>query len=114
MSRRDISLVRYYLPQEAQQINDAVYARAPAAQGMASLHSGGLAQPMQPGGRSTAIFSAPTCPLVPGFQYSDVLPYANQRLVVADLTPLHAAHRLEDLERPADELSALRTPRQAL
>ncbi len=46
----------------------------------------------------------------PRFQCVDVLPYASERLVVADLTPLHAAHHREDLARPAGELPPFGRP----
>jgi hypothetical protein len=110
MSHWDIPLVRFYPAQEAQQPADAVYATAPTETRQAVPALGGT-------GPSDATWQAfngalPRTAVVvgPGFQYTDVLKYAGQRLAVADLSPLHAAHHREDLARPAGALPPFGRP----
>ncbi len=110
VSRWDTPLVRFYPAQEAQQPADPLYATAGTGTRQAVPALGGS-------GPSNATWQAFNGALPrrvvavgPGFQYTDVLEYAEQRLVVADLSPLHAAHNQEDMTRPTDELPPFGRP----
>jgi hypothetical protein len=109
-SQWDMALVKHYPGQEALQPNDAVYAWAPAGSrnGVPAL---GAVGPTEATWRAfNGDLPRTDVSVRPGFQYTDILPHANQRLVVADLTPLHAAHRREDMERPANQLAPFGRP----
>jgi pimeloyl-ACP methyl ester carboxylesterase len=110
MSRWDTPLVRFYPAQEAEQPADAQYALLPAGSRRAVPALGG-AGPTEATWRAfngALPWSAIAVP--PGFQVSDVPKGTGQRLTVADLTPLHTAHRREDFARPEDELPPFGRP----
>jgi hypothetical protein len=46
----------------------------------------------------------------PGFGYADILGKVEQRLTVANLTQLHAAHYREDLQHPRGEMAPFGRP----
>lgn len=131
ISQWDTPLVRYYPSQEAQQPADVQFYRSQEAHQPAdTLYVPGHreARDVVPAlgavGPTDATWRAfngtlppfnGTLPhssvsVGPGFQYADVLRYTGQRLVVADLTPLHAAHRAEDLARRAGEVPPMGRP----
>lgn len=104
MSRWDTALVRFYPAQEAQQPADPLYASAGTGtrQTVPALGASG------PTNATWQAFNGALPRSVvavgSGFQYPDVLEYAEQRLVVADLSPLHAAHNQGDMARPTGQL----------
>ncbi|GEM_PF-3832377 len=110
MSRWDIPLRRFYPANEAQQPSDAVYARAAAA-GREQVPALGAAGPSEATWRAfNGELPRANIPVDRGFRYADVFPYADGRLVVADLTPLHAAHHREDALRPPGQLPPFGRP----
>lgn len=110
MSRWDTPLVRFYPAQEAEQPADAQYALLPAGSRRAVPALGG-AGPTEATWRAFNGALPPNAIAVPpGFQVSDVPKGAGQRLTVADLTPLHTAHRREDFARPEGELPPFGRP----
>lgn len=110
VSRWDVPLVRFYPTQEAQQPTDPLYQVAGNGTRQAVPALGGSG----PSDATWQAFNGATPRRVvavgPGFQYTDVVEYADQRLVVADLSPLHAAHNHEDLARPAGDLPPFGRP----
>lgn len=80
------------------------------ARGTPSPRSEASDQATRPGGRSTGSCPALKSKWPPGFRYSGVIAHSGQRLVVADLTPLHAAYRQEDLDRPQGQLPPFGRP----
>ena len=110
MSQWDTPLVRFYPAQEAQQPADAVYATAPAETRQAVPALGGAGPSDATWRAFNGALPRTDVAVGPGFEYADVLGKAGQRLVVADLSPLHAAHRREDLTRPAGELPPFGRP----
>jgi hypothetical protein len=110
VSQWDTPLVRFYPAQELQQPADPLYGTALTGTRQAVPALGGS-------GPSNATWQAFNGALPrrvvavgPGFQYTDVLDYREQRLVVADLSPLHAAHNHEDMARPTGELPPFGRP----
>lgn len=110
MSRWDIPLVRFYPAQEAQQPSDAVYASAPFDARKAVPALGGAGPSDATWRAFNGALPRRVVAVGPGFQYTDVLEYAEQRLVVADLSPLHAAHNQEDMGRPTGQLPPFGRP----
>lgn len=110
MSRWDTPLVRFYPAQEAAQPADVQDALMPAESRRAVPALGGAG----PTAATWSAFNGGLPPKVvavqPGFQISDVPKGTGQRLTVADLTPLHAAHRREDIARPEGELPPFGRP----
>ncbi len=110
MSRWDMPLVRFYPGVEGQQPNDAVYARAPASTRNAVPALGGAGPTAATWKAFNGDLPRTEIPVGPGFRHGDVLARPGQRLVVADLTPLHAAHHREDMARPAGQLPPFGRP----
>jgi hypothetical protein len=110
MSRWDPPLVRFYPAQEAQQPSDAAYATASLETRKAVPALGGAGPSAATWRAFNGALPRSVVAVGPGFQYTDVLEYAEQRLVVADLSPLHAAHRHEDMARPMSELPPFGRP----
>jgi hypothetical protein len=110
MSEWDIPLVRFYPAQEAQQPADLLYATAPAGTRQAVPALGGAGPTNATWQAFNGALPRRVVAVGPGFQYTDVLEYAEQRLVAADLSPLHAAHHYEDMARLAGELPPFGRP----
>jgi hypothetical protein len=110
MSRWDYPLVRFYPAHEGQQPNDAVYALAPA-ETRAHVPALGGAGPTDATWRAfNGNLPRTQIQVGPGFRHGDIIARPGQRLVVADLTPLHAAHHREDMNRPAGQLPPFGRP----
>ncbi len=110
MSRWDLPLVRFYPAQEGQQPNDAVYARAPAGTRTGVPALGGAGPTDATWRAFNGNLPRTEIPVGPGFRHGDVIARPGQRLVVADLTPLHTAHHREDMDRPAGQLPPFGRP----
>ena len=110
VSRWDTPLVRFYPAQEAQQPADPLYATAGAGTRQAVPALGGVGPTNATWQAFNGALPRRVVAVGPGFQCSDVLEFAEHRLVVADLSPLHAAHNQEDLARPAGQLPPFGRP----
>jgi hypothetical protein len=110
MSRWDIPLERFYPAEEGQHPNDAAYARAPAGTRNAVPALGGAGPTDATWRAFNGDLPRTEIQVGPGFRHGDVIARPGQRLVVADLTPLHAAHHREDMERPAGQLPPFGRP----
>lgn len=110
LSQWDTPLVRYYPAQEAQQPADVLYATAPAGTRQAVPALGGAGPTDATWRAFNGTLPRSAVAVGPGFQYTDILGSAEQRLVVADLSPLHAAHHREDIVRPTGELPPFGRP----
>lgn len=100
MSQWDTPLVRYYPAQEAQQPADLLYATVLAGTRQAIPALGGAGPTNATWQAFNGALPRRAVAVGPGLRYTDVLEGAEQRLVVADLSPLHAAHHHEDMARP--------------
>jgi hypothetical protein len=109
-SRWDTPLVRFYPAQEAEQPADPLYATAGTGTRQSVPALGGSGQSNATWQAFNGALPRRVVAVGPGFQYTDVLEYAEQRLVVADLSPLHAAHHHEDMARPTGELPPFGRP----
>jgi len=110
VSQWDTPLVRFYPAQEAQQPADLLYATAPTGTRQAVPALGGAGPTDATWQAFNRALPRRVVAVGPGFQYADVLKYAEQRLVVADLSPLHAAHNQEDMARPTGQLPPFGRP----
>ncbi len=110
MSQWDLPLVRFYPAFEGQQPNDAVYALAPAGTRTRVPALGGAGPTDATWRAFNGDLPRAVIPVGPGFRHGDVVARPGQRLVVADLTPLHAAHHQLDMDRPTSQLPPFGRP----
>jgi len=109
MSEWDLALRRYYPAQEAVQPADAMYARTIGTR--AEIPALGGVGPTDATWKAfNGDLPRTAISVGPGFRYRDAIMRPDQRLVVADLAALHAAHYQQDMARPDDQLPPVGRP----